>query len=174
MAQFGKTKGDKFLLLVVSFFGTGLLSKKMPGTIGSAFAAIVALLIYHFCLNHCAIFLVLSILTFVFGTYVCHDLIVKRAVEPDKDPKYVVIDEACGIFFGLFLLNIFAQLSIFNIIFYFVLFRIFDIFKPYPICAVEKFMKQRDNMIGIGIMFDDILAAVGAVFVQIVLLGMIS
>ena len=42
----------------------------------------------------------------------------------------------------------------------FILFRLFDIWKPYPICYVDAKLKN-----GFGVMFDDLLAAVYAIFV---------
>ena len=45
-----------------------------------------------------------------------------------------------------------------NIIFPFILFRIFDILKPWPISLADKKIKG-----GIGVMFDDILAAIFAI-----------
>lgn len=163
MERFGKISNKQIYLFILSFFGSGLLSKKMPGTVGSAFAAIQAVLIFYFFPNYHNIFGILAVMTFIVGAVFCHIFIVKKLFDRNRDPSYVVIDEACGIFFCLYLLEFFVKLSLFNVMFSFVLFRLFDIFKPCPICVVEKLMKQRENMVGLGIMFDDVLAAVFAV-----------
>lgn len=67
-----------------------------------------------------------------------------------EDPAEVVIDEAAGLLLTLFLLPATA----FNLCLGFVLFRLFDILKPYPIKRLEKLRG------GAGIVLDDLLAGV--------------
>jgi len=67
-----------------------------------------------------------------------------------KDPRKIVIDEACGQLLVLFRL----PNTWFLLLLGFLLFRLFDITKPYPIRKVENLKK------GWGIMTDDIVAAV--------------
>ena len=81
------------------------------------------------------------------------------------DPKEVVFDEIFAVMLICFLAQFITKeidfaryLSIFG------LFRIFDILKPYPICVVDKKMKNV-----IGIMLDDILAAIATILVYIVI-----
>ena len=68
----------------------------------------------------------------------------------DVDDKSIVIDEIIGYLSFM----IFFEVTIQNILIGFVLFRFFDIFKPFPINLVDKNMKN-----SFGVMFDDILAA---------------
>ena len=46
----------------------------------------------------------------------------------------------------------------------FILFRIFDIFKPYPINVIDKKVKN-----GLGVMLDDIAAGIYATIIVIIL-----
>jgi len=70
-----------------------------------------------------------------------------------RDPGLVVIDEVCGMAVALFALPF---IPIF-IIGGFVLFRVFDILKPFPIRWLDKNVKG-----GLGIILDDIIAGVFA------------
>lgn len=65
-----------------------------------------------------------------------------------KDPPCVVIDEVAGMFISL----IFLPYNLRLVILAFILFRILDIFKPYPISKLQKVAG------GAGIMGDDIIA----------------
>ena len=89
-------------------------------------------------------FLLLGLGTFVADVY-------SRMVKKE-DPRTVVIDEAAGQFIALFLLSPQWSLCAAS----FLLFRIFDIVKPFPIKRVESFPR------GLGIMLDDVVAAIFA------------
>ena len=66
----------------------------------------------------------------------------------DKDPQEVVIDEVVGVFVTFLWMPIHWKSMFFGFIF----FRIFDIWKPYPIKQLEKIPG------GWGVMLDDVLA----------------
>ncbi len=118
-----------------------------PGTLTSA----VIVLIYKFFLFRLSwpFYLLVFALLFILGAYASHRYSVSLKRE---DPRSAVIDEAAGQLLALFLINpswILCAAS-------FVLFRFFDILKPFPIKQVEDFPK------GFGIMLDDVLAALYA------------
>lgn len=161
----GKLTAKNFYLLILSFFGTGFISKKMPGTVGSIFATLIVLTIFH----TPKILLLFSVISFVVGALFCDLYIIKNKYETNRDPSYAVIDEAAGIFFGAYLLTLFLNVTPIAIVVNFCLFRIFDIFKPSPIRNIEMAMKKKDSTVGVGIMFDDILAAVFASTLQIII-----
>lgn len=69
------------------------------------------------------------------------------------DPSSVVCDEIAGYLASIF----FIPFSLFNAILVFILFRFFDILKPYPIRLMERRIKG-----GAGIVLDDIMAGVYA------------
>ena len=118
-----------------------------PGTLTSA----IVVLLYKFFLFRLSWPLYLLIFAFLFliGVYASH--IYSKSLKKE-DPRSAVIDEAAGQLLALFLVNpswILCTVS-------FVLFRFFDIIKPFPIKQVEDLPK------GFGIMLDDVVAALYA------------
>ena len=71
-----------------------------------------------------------------------------------KDPGKVVVDEVAGQMIALFPLTLFARWSTGAVILSFILFRFFDIVKPYP----ANRLQDLDG--GMGVMFDDLVAGV--------------
>mgnify|MGYP001054874121 FL=1 len=67
---------------------------------------------------------------------------------PIKDPSFIVIDEVAGMSLSLFM----VPKELYLYVLAFILFRIFDIYKPLVIDKSQKFN------FGIGIMLDDLLA----------------
>jgi phosphatidylglycerophosphatase A len=118
-----------------------------PGTLTSA----VVVLMYKFFLFRLSwpLYLLVFALLFLLGTFASHRYSVSLKKE---DPRSVVIDEAAGQLLALFLINPSWILCVAS----FVLFRFFDIVKPFPIKQVEDFPK------GFGIMLDDVVAALFA------------
>ena len=137
----------KLLSKVIStFFGLGYFPVA-PGTLTS----LVIVLAYKFYLHRLSwpLFLLILFLLFLIGVYTS----TKFSVESNKkDPRKIVIDEACGQLLVLFRMPD----AWFPILASFILFRIFDIVKPYPIKKVEAMPG------GWGIMMDDIVAAIYA------------
>ena len=117
---------------VSTFFGIGRI-RFMPGTFGSAAALIIALII--------PIHWIVIAATIIIGTW-CADRYSKRIGV--KDPPEVVIDEVAGMWISMYALP-----SSFGIT-AFILFRIVDILKPFPVYIMESLPG------GIGIMADDI------------------
>lgn len=81
-----------------------------------------------------------------------------------KDPSVVVVDEVAGQMIAL-LSGPFWLHTWWSILTAFLLFRIFDIWKPYPIRKLERLES------GLGIMADDVLAGVYALMVNSVLIS---
>jgi phosphatidylglycerophosphatase A len=69
---------------------------------------------------------------------------------PDQDPGWIVVDEAAGMLIALAGLSMTA--SIWGVLIAFGLFRVFDIFKPWPISWADQ---QKGAL---GVMLDDIVA----------------
>ena len=80
-----------------------------------------------------------------------------------KDPQEIVIDEVVGQLLVLLGIPIYETLFPAPLVFYFIgaflSFRIFDIWKPFPINYIDKNTED-----AFGIMFDDILASFYAIF----------
>ncbi|MEQ5808477.1 phosphatidylglycerophosphatase A [Alteromonas sp. NFXS44] len=127
-------------------FGSGLIPL-MPGTFGSL-AAIPLILLLAPAGNF--IFITATILSCIAGVYLCGKTATDMGVH---DHGSIVWDEVAG----MLLTFLFVPLSMSTLIAGFVLFRIFDILKPWPIGPVDKTVHG-----GPGIMLDDILAGIMA------------
>ena len=95
-----------------------------------------------------------SLLAFVIGIWACGDHV--RATGRD-DPSECVIDELAGQWLacaGICFTPIYPSVAAFALAF--LLFRLFDILKPWPISAAEKLPG------GMGVMADDMLAGLAA------------
>jgi phosphatidylglycerophosphatase A len=139
---------QRFALLISTFFGCGFL-KPAPGTIGSLAALPFVWLLYTF--GGFEIFILITIILFIVGIWAAG---ISRHSFNRDDPSEIVIDEVVGQWATLL---VFVPSNAVHYFLGFVLFRIFDIFKPWPINWADKKIKG-----GLGIMLDDILAAVYA------------
>ncbi len=147
-SNFSKGSGvsDKLVLLLATWFGTGLIPFA-PGTWGSLAALPFAAGAYSLGF----VFSCLSLLIIFFLSIPVSGRASK--IMATEDPSSVVIDEAAGIFVTLFLIPV----SWTGIVAGFILFRIFDIIKPFPVGLIDKKIKG-----GTGIVFDDIMAGIYA------------
>ena len=179
---------NKSLIFIVTFCGTGLLSKRMPGTIGSLAATSLSYIIP----KYSVLFYVTSILLFVIGTITSQQYVNQHP--ENKDPGFIVIDEACAIFLSnAILLNIF-EYSYTVFLLSFIFFRVFDILKPWPIKKIDSYFKQLDInsnqkvqsicndynkhcnkygykmfLNGFGIMIDDVVAVIPTIIIIIII-----
>jgi len=136
--------------LIASWFGSGFLPGA-PGSWGSLAALPCAWLIVAYA-GHWQL-LVAANLLFYIGWIAAHFAIRDQS---DPDPGWIVVDEVVGQWVTLFAL----PLNLFAYAIAFALFRLFDIWKPFPIRQVERRCGG-----GFGIMIDDVLAAIYALIV---------
>jgi len=123
-------------------FGSGL-APKAPGTFGTLAAIPVFLLLSYLSpLSYIFVVFLMSIA----GIYICGKTAKDVGVH---DHGAIVWDEFVGFFITMFM----VPLSATSILVGFILFRFFDIFKPWPISLADKKLQG-----GFGIMFDDVLA----------------
>jgi phosphatidylglycerophosphatase A len=127
-------------------FGSGLLPKA-PGTYGTLAAIPLYLLLAPSSVNF---YLVAVIIMSIAGIYICG-----KAAEDAGVPDHgaIVWDEIVGFLITMFMVPLSWQ----SVVIGFILFRIFDIFKPWPISFVDKNIHG-----GLGIMLDDIIAGFAA------------
>jgi phosphatidylglycerophosphatase A len=127
-------------------FGSGL-APKAPGTFGTLAAIPLYLLIQDLTL---LAYLLVLLVAFVAGIWFC-----QKAVDwlGQEDPSAVVWDE----FVGYWVTMITAPSDWHWLVIGFVLFRIFDILKPWPISWCDKNLHG-----GFGIMLDDVVAGLMA------------
>tara|TARA_A100001011_G_scaffold381967_1_gene451111 strand:+ start:1222 stop:1728 length:507 start_codon:yes stop_codon:yes gene_type:complete len=149
----------------VTMFGIGYI-KKIPGTI-SSFATVVFLFIYfHYFELSKNYFLLLLSLIFIYS-FIAVNLYIKD--KANKDPKEVVVDEFIGQSIPIYLYEIshgtdktFNE-SIYIYFVIFVLFRLFDIKKPFPVSYFDKNFKN-----SFGVVMDDVIAGLYVVLVLII------
>lgn len=138
---------NKFTSKLLRFFLSSLCVGYLPlipGTFGSLFGCVIVFLLPHFFHNFTYTLILAGFLTIL-------ALIAIRALGLEmSDPSFIVIDEVIGLFVafaghGVTLLILAAG---------FVLFRFFDIVKPFPVRQAEKIPG------GFGIIADDIAAGI--------------
>jgi phosphatidylglycerophosphatase A len=134
-----------------------------PGTWGSVFAFLVFIYISHY-----VDMLIVVILSIPFSIWICEKAS-RNLVE--KDHKSIVIDELVGIWIALVpALYLSTQTSrtsyaVLALIF----FRLFDILKPYPVSYFDNNFKN-----GLGIVLDDLIAGIMAIFPAMALIYLLS
>lgn len=127
-------------------FGSGL-SKYMPGTMGTLAGVFIYMLLNYIGLSYFSVLLI-TIVFAILGIFICDRASVY--VEHPDHPG-IVWDEIVGYLISM----LYISFSIKNIIAGFILFRIIDIVKFWPIKYIDKNITG-----GTGIMLDDILAGV--------------
>lgn len=133
-------------MLLAFGFGSGL-SRIMPGTCGTMAALPIYFLIKDFSWSW---YLGILIVSFFVGNYLCGYASKKLNVH---DHGGIVWDEFVGMWLTLFC----APAGWVWILVGFLFFRVFDMWKPWPISLADKYVHG-----GFGIMFDDILAGIAA------------
>ena len=155
---------NKINFLFVTLFGIGKL-KKIPGSYASLATTVLLFILFHI-LNFSPNFvLIVIIIIFVVSLYAVN-VFVKDL--DNKDPKEVVIDEFIGQSIPICLYEIAhdgvkdtGQVLTFYFIM-FILFRIFDIAKPYPVSYYDKNFKN-----SFGVLMDDVCAGLYVVAVLV-------
>ena len=154
-----------FNFLFVTFFGLGTF-RYAPGTITSLVTTILLFSLFHILNLSSNLILLIFIIIFTYAFYAVSEYIKNNE---DKDPNEVVIDEVIGQFIPIYLYEIShgiqknPQESFFYYILIFILFRFFDIKKPFPIYIFDKNFKN-----SFGVIFDDILAGLYVVLSLII------
>ena len=152
----------KFNLFFLTFFFIGRI-KYAPGTAASFITCILFLLL----INTFDIYFVflITLIIFIYSFFAINYSFNEFKSE---DPQEIVIDEVVGQMLVLLAVPVYETLYPLPIIYYcigaFFLFRLFDIWKPYPVNYVD------DNVGGsLGIMLDDIIASVYSILILSVL-----
>ena len=137
----------RLIKIICTFFGAGL-APYAPGTMGSLAALPTAWLIEStFGSNG---LYVATFLVFILGIWATNHYLTQTGKE---DPSEVVIDEVAGQWLTLCFVP--QEWLLYTLAF--LAFRLFDITKPWPVSWADKRLKG-----GLGVMLDDILAAVYA------------
>lgn len=133
------------VVFLATGFGSGL-SPYAPGTIGT----LVSLILFAVLKDTTWVLLALCVIGFVAGIYLCGYTARKLGTH---DHGGIVWDE----FIGMWITLLWIPVSPLALLLGFVLFRLFDILKPWPIGFLDKRVQG-----GFGIMLDDVLAGLFA------------
>lgn len=136
---------------LATWFGCGLL-KKAPGTWGTLGGLPFGIVIMSY--GGWVPLLLAAIIVYGIGLWASK--IFGEIVE-EHDSGAIVIDEVVGIWVTLLPLTILSPLNIFLA---FVLFRFFDIVKPWPVSWADKKLHNEH-----GVMLDDVLAGIYAAII---------
>ena len=154
----------KINFLFVTLFGIGKI-KKIPGSIASLATILFLFFLFHIVNIDPNIVLISLIIIFFISLYMVN-IFIKDL--DDKDPKEIVIDEFIGQSIPICLYEIAHDttketneiLTFYFIMF--VLFRIFDIAKPYPVNYYDKNFKN-----SFGVIMDDVCAGLYVVAILV-------
>ena len=143
--------------IFATLFGVGLLPIA-PGTWGSLFGLILFFYTNIYLSINVEFFYLLLIAIILSAILVCY-FATKMLSDNEKDQKAIVIDELAGVWIafipvsGIVMMQEFLTYSVLA----FLLFRVFDIWKPYPIGLIDKKIKNY-----LGVVLDDLVAGLYA------------
>ena len=145
-------------------FGIGNI-KKIPGSVASLVTTLFLFLLFHIFNISADVILICIIVIFFISIYAVN-IFIKNL--DNKDPKEVVIDEFIGQSIPICLYEVAHEgaketnqvLTFYFIMF--ILFRIFDITKPYPVSYYDKNFKN-----SLGVIMDDVVAGLYVVAVLV-------
>ena len=81
----------------------------------------------------------------------------------EKDPGWIVIDEFLGMMLCLLLLKMFGPYwNILSLSSSFLFFRLFDIWKPFPIRTIDQYLLSHKKTQSLAVIVDDLLAGIMA------------
>ena len=144
-----------FNSLLVTMFGLGKI-KYMPGTFGSLVTTIFLFYLFNVLNISANIVLIGWIIIFIYSFYA---ISIHTRGNKNKDPGEIIIDEFLGQTIPIYLYEISHGITkgsheaITYYALFFILFRYFDIMKPFPVCFFDKNFKN-----SFGVIMDDICA----------------
>jgi phosphatidylglycerophosphatase A len=159
----------KLNILLLTMFGLGN-SKYAPGSVASFVTCLIYVCFYNFQINIVLLILSAFILTIVSA---CTIDVYKNSFL-QIDAKEIVIDEYIGQSIPLLTIyNLIEDNNFNHFIFYvfisFLFFRLFDIWKPFPINLVDDKMKN-----GFGVILDDIIAGTYAAVLLLIIFFLVD
>ena len=151
--------------LIVTCFGIGSI-RFAPGTITSLITTVFLYSLFHIInLPNKTVLIILLIIS-IYSFYAVSEYI---KFNENKDPKEVVIDEFIGQSIPIYLYEIShgtvkdTQEAVLFYLYIFILFRFFDIKKPFPINFLDKKFKN-----SFGVIIDDVVAGLYVVLTLII------
>ena len=153
---------NKINFLFVTLFGIGKI-KKIPGSFASLATTLFLFFLFHV-LNVSPNIILFSLIIIFFISLYAVNIFIKNLAH--KDPKEVVIDEFIGQSIPICLYEVTHNMPkeidqlLTSYLIMFILFRVFDIAKPYPVCYFDKNFKN-----SFGVIMDDVCAGLYVVVV---------
>ena len=151
--------------LIVTCFGIGSI-RFAPGTITSLITTVFLYSLFHIINLPNKTILIILLIIFIYSFYAVSEYI---KFNENKDPKEVVIDEFIGQSIPIYLYEIShgtikdTQEAALFYLYIFILFRFFDIKKPFPINFFDKKFKN-----SFGVIIDDVIAGLYVVLTLII------
>ena len=151
--------------LIVTCFGIGSI-RFAPGTITSLITTVFLYSLFHIINLPNNTILVTLLIIFIYSFYAVSEYI---KFNENKDPKEVVIDEFIGQSIPIYLYEIShgtskdSQDAVLFYFYIFILFRFFDIKKPFPVDLFDKKFKN-----SFGVILDDVIAGLYVVLTLII------
>ena len=155
---------NKINFLFVTLFGIGKI-KKVPGSFASLATTLFLFFLFHI-LNASPNIVLFTIIIIIFISLYSVNIFIKNLT--NKDPKEIVIDEFIGQSIPICLYEIThvgpkeTDQVLTSYFIMFILFRIFDIVKPYPVSYYDKNFKN-----SFGVIMDDVCAGLYVVAVLV-------
>jgi phosphatidylglycerophosphatase A len=154
-----------FNYLFVTCFGIGSF-RYAPGTIASFITTIFLFSLFHVIVLSNTVILLVLLIIFFYSFYGVSEYIKNNK---NKDPREVVIDEFIGQSIPIYLYEIShetlknSQEAALFYLYIFILFRYFDIKKPFPVSYFDKKFKN-----SFGVIIDDVVAGLYVVLTLII------
>tara|TARA_B100001059_G_C17813483_1_gene573699 strand:+ start:1125 stop:1631 length:507 start_codon:yes stop_codon:yes gene_type:complete len=154
-----------FNYLFVTCFGIGSF-RYAPGTIASFITTIFLFSLFHVIVLSNTVILLVLLIIFFYSFYGVSEYIKNNK---NKDPREVVIDEFIGQSIPIYLYEIShetlknSQEAALFYLYIFILFRYFDIKKPFPVSYFDKKFKN-----SFGVILDDVVAGLYVVLTLII------
>ena len=151
--------------LFVTCFGIGSF-RFAPGTVTSLVTTIFLFSLFNIINLSNNIILIILLIIFIFSFYAVAEYIKQNE---NKDPKEVVVDEFIGQSIPIYFYEIShgtvknSQETLLLYLYIFILFRYFDIKKPFPVNFFDKKFKN-----SFGVIFDDVIAGFYVVLTLII------
>ena len=151
--------------LFVTCFGIGSF-RYAPGTITSLVTTIFLFSLFHIINLSSTIILFILLIVFIYSFYAVSYYIKDNE---NKDPKEVVVDEFIGQSIPIYLYEVshgtikVPQEAVLFYLYIFILFRYFDIKKPFPVNFFDKKFKN-----SFGVILDDVVAGLYVVLTLII------
>ena len=151
-------------VLFLSLFHVGNIPKA-PGTWGSLASAIILAIFWILFPADLSIKIILLLFIFIVVYFLTVKFIKETVASDNYDQQWIVVDEFMGMLIACLPFFYFEQFSWWLLVGGFVLFRLFDIWKPLGVKAIDSLNSPQ------AVILDDLLAGFYALLIQIIIIS---